>query len=76
MAKYVVPSGAIIIKCESCKTLYVPEKKRFQGSYFVECCPFCGYERNSISNRIPLWKYNLIKFWRTKIMKTAEVEQE
>lgn len=66
MAKYVVPSPSteIIIKCYRCKTLYVPEKKQFEGSAFFEDCPVCGCSGNDYDNRISLWRYNLIKFWR------------
>ena len=63
MARFVVkPRGTdnIIIKCFYCGTMYVPNT--VTGT-FVEKCPFCGYY-NSLNNRIPLWKYNLIKWFR------------
>ena len=62
MAKYIVPSKEnIIVLCYKCKTMYVPEKRN--GSYYEEC-PMCGCSLNDIRNTIPLWKYNLIKFFR------------
>lgn len=68
MAKYIVPSKqTIIIRCANCKTLYVPEHK---GEYYYlgyfESCPSCGYSQNDGSNKIPLWLYNLIKWWRER----------
>jgi len=57
-------SRGIIIKCENCKALYVADKV---GAYFVEKCPVCNYLYNDMNDRIPLWKYNLIKFFRSKI---------
>ena len=67
MAKYVVPSSIAknkIIKCHNCKSLYVYEKMKFPGSQFVEACPVCGFDSNSTANLVPLWKYNLIKWFR------------
>lgn len=71
MAKYVVPprsmSREIILKCFRCKTLYVPEykhKKSYLKSTDYEDCPICGYSYNTIEQRIPLWQYNLIKYFR------------
>ena len=71
MAKYVVkPRGVIILKCDRCKTMYAPEIQK-NGMYYVngrmadfEPCPMCGYENNRWRDVIPLWKYNLIKFFR------------
>ena len=63
MAKYVVPSRKeIIIKCDNCKTLYVPDKKTYH--VFYEKCPICGCATNSNIDRISLWHYNLIKWFR------------
>ena len=67
MAKYVVPSSIAknkIIKCCNCKSLYVYEKMRFPGSLFFEACPSCGCSNNTTSELIPLWKYNLIKWFK------------
>ena len=62
MAKYVVPSRhETIIKCERCKTLYVPERN---GNVFYEKCPVCRYDLNTDINKISLWRYNLIKWFR------------
>ena len=63
MAKCVVPTcKEIIVKCGHCKTLYVPESRTY--TIFFEKCPICGYTTNYERNRIPLWKYNLIKWFR------------
>lgn len=63
MAKYVVPPKSWpIIRCENCKTLYVPEKVDWTGYY--ESCPICKWNSNDGSARIPLWKYNIIKWFR------------
>ena len=72
MAKYVVPprqmSREIILRCMKCGTLYVPDGR--QEGYLrdtdYEPCPVCKYTHNSDGNRIPLWKYNLIKYFREK----------
>ena len=70
MAKYVVPprnrKDATIIKCHRCKALYVPDHKnnRVSGKWYYEPCPVCGYHKNGDAYIIPLWKYNLIKFFR------------
>ena len=68
MAKYVIPPKGgytLLIKCRECKALYSPEKRRLPGSSFFEHCPVCGCDSNSAMDRIPLWKYNLIRFWRS-----------
>lgn len=63
MAKYVVPpKDGIIIQCERCKTLYVPDV--ITDSVFFEKCPICNCPSNSMTDTIPLWKYNLIKLFR------------
>ena len=66
MAKYVVPprkkNSTTIVKCYYCGTMYVPEKREYNGYY--EKCPTCHSSTNSNTNTIPLWKYNLIKYWR------------
>ena len=69
MAKYIVPprsGGNVIIKCNWCGTLYVPDKGKhpYNDPTYFERCPTCGYSTNSKYQRIPLWKYNLIKYWR------------
>lgn len=69
MAKYIVPPktpyGTSIIRCQICRTLYVPDKKTTNRyPLYYEFCPHCGYEYNDASDKIPLWKYNLIKWWR------------
>ena len=80
MAKYIVPpkkmSGEVIIKCYKCGALYVPEgmQKSILRSTNYEDCPVCGYSHNSNGNRIPLWKYNLIKYFREKTQKTEDTE--
>ena len=71
MAKYVVPptgKSVLLVKCYKCKTLYAPDKEKdqdyiFSSRYFEEC-PVCGYPSNGWSEVIPLWKYNLIAFFR------------
>ena len=69
MASHIVPpkcGEGIIIKCYRCKTLYVPNVNvhpHGDASCF-EKCPICGAEYNDYKNIIPLWKYNLIKFFR------------
>ena len=72
MAQYVVPPRTVIVKCESCKTLYVPDRskdRRWNGGGFAnfEKCPVCGSDHNEYKNTIPLWKYNLIRFFRRTI---------
>lgn len=71
MAKYVVPprsmSREIILMCLKCKAMYVPVGKNtiyLQDGTNYEKCPICGYEHNSDGQRIPLWKYNIIKWLR------------
>ena len=71
MAKFVVPSRKkeIIVCCHRCKTLYVPEKMSSLGNNFFEECPVCHATCNDWNNVIPLWKYNLIKLFRTGLKK-------
>lgn len=69
MADYVIPPKTVIVKCSNCQALYVPEldksKRLFDKSFGAfEQCPVCGYEDNRKNDTIPLWKYNLIKFFR------------
>lgn len=69
MAEHVVPpkqGDKIIIKCYRCKTLYVPDLAvhPYGDKTHFECCPICGAACNDYKNIIPLWKYNLIKFFR------------
>ena len=64
MAKYIVPSKETpIVLCYRCRTMYVPDEQK-SGSWFYENCPICDYGSNDKSDTIPLWKYNLIKFFR------------
>lgn len=81
MAKFIVPpkkpKGLVLLKCYSCGTLYSPDKKvknLISNSY--EPCPECGYAHNSDGQQIPLWKYNLIKWWREKSEDDAPEQQE
>jgi len=70
MAKYVVPAKCKpIVKCENCGTLYVPDGMRWHGSACFEACPECGWEMNMRSDCIPLWKYNLIRWYREVLRK-------
>ena len=66
MAKYIVPKHVkkhpVLIKCYKCKSLYLPEMREKWGYY--EKCPVCGCSTNSESDAIPLWRYNLIRYWR------------
>ena len=69
MADYVIPPKAAIVKCRDCKTLYVPNRSKDRhwvgrGFSSFEKCPTCGYEDNNYRNTIPLWKYNIIKWFR------------
>ena len=69
MAKYIVPPRGgycIIVKCGKCRTLYVPNPNAhpFGRLRNFEFCPVCGYDGNDYDDRIPLWKYNLIKWFR------------
>ena len=70
MAKYVVPPKKlkmeVLLKCYKCGCLYAPEGK--QKGYLnytdYEDCPVCGYSHNSAEQAIPLWRYNIIKWFR------------
>ena len=68
MAKYVVPPRhETIIKCRKCRTMYVPDCGHpKQGTVYSEWeeCPYCGYYGNRKKDTIPLWKYNIIKWFR------------
>ena len=70
MAKYVVPpkelKREVLLKCYKCGCLYAPEGKqrRYLNYTDYEDCPVCGYSHNSAEQRIPLWRYNLIKWFR------------
>ena len=69
MAKYVVPPMGkenLIVKCYKCRTLYVPEPGRhpYGREDCFEKCPICGAGANNWENVIPLWRYNLIKWFR------------
>lgn len=63
MAEYLVPPhGSCMIKCKDCGGLYMPETL---SSTYAESCPFCNCKYNTIEDTIPLWKYNLIKLFRS-----------
>ena len=70
MADYVIPPKTCIVKCSSCKTLYVPDRQKdrhwhHDGTFAsFEKCPVCGNDENKFRNTIPLWRYNLIKLFR------------
>ena len=68
MADYVIPPKEVIVRCRCCKALYVPDlnmSHRYREAFLhFEKCPVCGYEKNNEHDRIPLWKYNLIKLVR------------
>lgn len=70
MADYVIPPKTSIVKCARCSALYVPDRTKDkwwsadQSFESFESCPLCGYSCNTFCNTIPLWKYNLIKFFR------------
>ena len=69
MAKYIVPpreKKMVLVKCWSCKTLYMPDHDvhpRGEKNKY-EQCPVCGTTMNDYQNVIPLWRYNLIRYWR------------
>lgn len=67
MADFMVPPhGSCMIKCKGCKGLYMPESTNtWAGDTYFEKCPFCGCTSNTYKNTIPIWKYNLIKFFRS-----------
>ena len=70
MAEHVVkPLGkeTILLKCNQCKTLYEPDSNFNSNFYTFEPCPVCKYPHNQWKDVIPLWKYNLIKFFRGKM---------
>lgn len=63
MANFMVPPhGSCMIKCKHCKGLYMPDKIK---NSFYEKCPFCGEQFNTYKQTIPVWMYNLIKFFRS-----------
>lgn len=70
MARFVVEplrrKDVAIVKCCRCKTMYVPDHQDiwYAGRNYYEECPTCGNSFNDEGNEIPLWKYNLIKFFR------------
>lgn len=70
MADYIVPplsrKDMTIIKCHRCGALYVPDGKEYYiaGKFRYEPCPICGAQCNDDKNKIPLWKYNMIKWFR------------
>ena len=70
MASYVIPPKTVIVRCKSCKTLYVPDRAKDRkwtcggGFASFEKCPVCSEDDNNFRHTIPLWRYNLIKFFR------------
>lgn len=83
MAKYLVPprklTRVVLLKCFHCGGLYSPEGKSVRylcGSKNYEKCPFCGYEHNSDGQKIPLWKYNLIKWSRGGMKEEDEGDED
>ena len=68
MAEHIVkPIGkeTILLKCYQCKTLYKPDEAFSENRFYMfEKCPVCGYKHNNWTNVVPLWKYNLIKWFR------------
>ena len=69
MADYVIPPKTAIVRCRSCKALYVPDRSKdrlWTDKTFAsfEKCPVCGNGDNTFVNVIPLWLYNLIKYFR------------
>lgn len=63
--------GITLIKCCRCGSLYSTDQPRkivreISRSCY-EPCPVCGSVVNDTEDEIPLWRYNLIKWWREKI---------
>ena len=59
-----------LIKCYRCKALYSTDKPLNYGTIIsgvYEPCPVCGCRINDNDNKISLWRYNLIKWWRERI---------
>lgn len=74
MAKYIVSpkkkrDEQKIVKCGNCSTMFVAEENNHGWS---ENCPTCGNSIYIKWNRIPLWRYNLIKWFRGKINNEEE----
>ena len=65
MAKYIVgptkKDSQMIVKCDSCGTMFVAEQNN-QG--WSEPCPTCKNRIYIKWHHIPLWRYNLIKWAR------------
>ena len=65
MARYVIlrnmRNKPTIVKCDACKTMFVAEQNNHGWS---EPCPYCHSHVYINWHRIPLWKYNLIKWFR------------
>jgi len=78
MADYIVPpkrrKDLPILKCSKCGTLYVAdfEKVMYGLNWYYEPCPICKFNQNDDMDRIPLWKYNLIKWFRGGFKKEGE----
>ena len=77
MAEFLVPPhGSFIVRCHECKGLYMPQKViRTYGTNYFERCPFCGSDTNTIKHTIPVWKYNLLRFFRCGA-KVEDIEKE
>jgi hypothetical protein len=60
----------VIVECPKCKTMYVPDREKdfhyggSHGHFAFERCPTCKYDNVDFDDLIPLWKYNLIKWFR------------
>ena len=60
-----------IFKCHNCGSLFVSTKEYYRTEVVSEACPFCG-QKISNEQRIPLWEYNLIRWFRGDFHKTTE----
>lgn len=83
MATNIVPparlSRVILLKCFRCGALYTPEGKQIihlVNGISYEKCPICGYEHNSDGQRIPVWKYKFIRYFRDKINGDNQISNE
>ena len=59
----VPPKGSCIVECKNCCGVYLPSKLPEYGKF--EACPFCGCKYNSLEDTIPVWRYNIIKWFRS-----------
>lgn len=73
-----MPPRAEIVKCRECKALYVSDRGKDRrcssdrSFASFEKCPVCGFDDNRYRDTIPLWKYNLIRFFRGKFRRENE----